>query len=36
MPISITTGTHLRPDALKALEGDSTELRDIMAQYPAL
>jgi len=25
----------LRPDALKALEGDSTELRDIMAQYPA-
>ena len=25
----------LRPDALKALEGDSTELRDILAQYPA-
>jgi peptidoglycan-associated lipoprotein len=25
----------LRPDALKALEGDSAELRDIMAQYPA-
>jgi len=25
----------LRPDALKALEGDSSELRDILAQYPA-
>jgi len=25
----------LRPDALKALEGDSTELRDILAQFPA-
>jgi peptidoglycan-associated lipoprotein len=25
----------LRPDALKALEGDSAELRDIMAQFPA-
>jgi peptidoglycan-associated lipoprotein len=25
----------LRPDALKALEGDSAELRDIMSQYPA-
>ncbi|HUI80045.1 MAG TPA: OmpA family protein [Bryobacteraceae bacterium] len=25
----------LRPDALKALEGDSAELRDILAQYPA-
>ena len=25
----------LRPDAMKALEGDSAELRDIMAQYPA-
>jgi len=25
----------LRPDALKALEGDSTELRDIMSQFPA-
>jgi peptidoglycan-associated lipoprotein len=25
----------LRPDAMKALESDSTELRDILAQYPA-
>jgi peptidoglycan-associated lipoprotein len=25
----------LRPDALKALEGDSAELREIMAQFPA-
>ena len=25
----------LRPDALKALEADSTELRDIMTQFPA-
>jgi peptidoglycan-associated lipoprotein len=24
----------LRPDAMKALEGDSTELRDILAQFP--
>lgn len=24
----------IRPDALKALEADSTELRDILAQYP--
>ncbi|HEV3201483.1 MAG TPA: OmpA family protein [Bryobacteraceae bacterium] len=25
----------LRPDAIKALEGDSTELRDILKDYPA-
>ena len=33
-PTSTTTRPSLRPDALKALEADSTELRDILKDYP--
>ena len=33
-PISTTTRLRSRPDALKALQADSTELRDILKDYP--
>ena len=34
MLTSTITSTTLRPDAIKALQADSTELRDIIVQYP--